>query len=113
MRLAKIMSFEQFAAQECASRQGFGDAGLHRSGSNIPRRTWKRMVERQALLDRELAERRLELRAEFQRLIDEGHVIEPTADQRLEAAAEGETPRAAAARRILAKKAERRRQAAE
>lgn len=104
MRLAKIMSFEQFAAQECASRQRLGDAGLHNPAGHISRRTWKAIVERQAERDRQLVERRSELREEFRRLVAEGHIIEPTADQRLEATSKGEGERAAAARRILAKK---------
>lgn len=104
MRLAKIMSFEQFAAQMCASRQDFGDAGLHRSASHISRRTWESMVDAQARKDNELAERRVELRAEYQRLVAEGHIIEPTPEHRLTEAAKGETAQAAAARRILAKR---------
>lgn len=106
MPFAKIMSFEQFAAQSGAAGC-FGDPGLHNPAGHIPSTTWKRLVERQARLDEALADRRGELRAEYKRLVAEGHIIEPDSQQRLEAAAEGESAQAAAARRILAKKAAR------
>lgn len=100
---AKIMSFEQFAAENGASRQGFGDATLHSPAVHMPKSTWKRLLARQAAKDDELSQKREELRAEFRKLVADGHIIEPALEDRLISAAAWDGPRGESAKRVLAR----------
>jgi hypothetical protein len=99
------MTFEDYASEQGASRQDFGDAGLHMSSARFSRKQWDRKVQAQRRKDDALAARRVELRAEFARMLAAGEVREPTHLEKLRATAAGNPERGdvQAARRLLAK----------
>lgn len=102
----KVMTFEQFASMNGASRQSIGEAALHMSSHHKSHNTHHKQVIDQAKKDGELILRRDELRNEFNRLVDAGEIREPTRTEVLIAKARGNQDRAdnQAARRILIKR---------
>lgn len=102
-----VMTFEEFATRNGAGRADLGDPGLHHSAGNVSAKVWARKQRAQAEKDAQWQARRDALRVEFARLIETGVVREPSGQERLQEEARGEGPAAEAARRVLAKRAER------
>lgn len=102
----QVMDFDTFATQRGASFADFGDAGAHSPAGHMPKSNWRRLMKALAERDEELAQRRSELREEYQRLVAEGKVRPPSHIERLLVIANGHEDRAQthAARRALAKR---------
>lgn len=104
-----VMSEESYLATNGASRQDFGDAALHRSSSNVGESAKRNAIERQSKKDSELAARREELRAEYQKKVAAGEMRPPTSKEENDRTAQGDPDSEAtqAARRIQEKIAKR------
>lgn len=102
----KIMDFETFAASHSASRQAFGDAGLHSPAGHIGRANWRAKMRLQSEKHHALQVRRDELRALYEQLVQSGEIRAPSYIERLRATAQGNPDRldVQAARRLCAKK---------
>ena len=105
----KVITFEQFAAERGYGRNAMGDAGLHMTRASISPKVWRKKIDAQAARDAAWGEARAALRVEYDRLLAEGALRQPTRRETLEATAEGHPDRAdvQAARRILARERER------
>jgi hypothetical protein len=103
--MSEALTFEDFAARHGASRQLYGDAGLHNPAAHMPRSTWKRLVEKQAAADSALQARRDALYREYVAAEERGEIRPPSRRERLEACAAGNPDRedVQACRRLLAK----------
>ena len=97
-----VLTFEQFAAANGASRQGLGDAGLHISNSAVSRSTHLRLVALQAQKDHDLMVKRGDLAKVYQAKLDAGEIRAPSAREEAIAKANGHPDNDAvqAARRI-------------
>jgi hypothetical protein len=102
----QVIDFETFATQRGASFAGYGDAGAHSPAGHMPKRNWRRVMRAMAERNAELAQRRAELREEYQRLVAEGKIRPPSRIEELLAIANGHEDKAQthAARRVLAKR---------
>lgn len=101
-----VQTFEQFAAARGASRQNFGDAGLH-TRIHMSDRAHRAAMARQQALDADLAARRDALRVEYAGAMARGEIREPTSAELLEETSKGEGVAAEAARRVLERRAAR------
>lgn len=103
--MADRLTFEEFAAINGASAQGFGDAGNHRRGERHSGKTWNRVLEVQRAKDVALYERRAELRKEYTAKVISGEIMPPTRRERIIAIAAGNPDLAStqAARRLVVK----------
>jgi len=102
----QVIDFETFATQHGASRLGYCHDGAVSPAGHMPKSNWRRLMQALAERNAELAQRRAELREEYQRLVAEGKVRPPTRIEQLIEAANGHEDRAQthAARRLLAKR---------
>mgnify|MGYP001290364060 CR=1 FL=1 len=102
----QVIDFETFAAMRGASRLDYCDDGAVSPAGHMPKSNWRRQMRTIAERNADLAQRRSELREEYQRLVAEGKVRPPTRIERLIEAANGHEDRAQthAARRVLAKR---------
>lgn len=78
----RVVDFETWAAEQGASRQGFGEPGLHKAGhmsATAQRRAVKKMVDD----DRELALWRETLRYQFEEMVAKGLIREPSRKEKL------------------------------
>lgn len=85
----EVLDFETFAARKGASRQGFGDAGMHRRGERHSDKTWGRALKAQFDRDEKLAARREELRREYDLLVACEEIRPPSYLERLIETAKG------------------------
>ena len=85
----EVIDFEAFAARNGASRQGFGDAGMHRRGERHSDATWGRALRVQFAKDERLMARRAELRLEYDSLVKRGEIRAPSYRERTIEAAQG------------------------
>ncbi len=101
----RVLTFEQFAAENGASQQGFGDAGNHRRGERHSDKTWNRVLEVQRKKDEALYLRRAELRKEYAEKVISGEIAPPSQRERCLAIASGDPDRSdvQAARRLVEK----------
>lgn len=101
-----VVSEEAFLSARNASRQGFGDAALHKNRARHSDRTWGKIVDRQAAKDRALASRRDRLRVVYAYLVRKGKIRPPTYTEQLQLTAAGSPDRedVQAARRVLARR---------
>lgn len=99
----EVLALESFLTQRGAGRSEIGDAGMHKRGRNQTGKMWDRIVDRQALSDAVVVQRRHELRAEYESLVAAGSIRPPTKDERLAKVAQGhpDNPSVQAARRVL------------
>lgn len=99
----RIMTEEDYLAIHGAGRQEMGESALHKNKGNNSDKVWKKLVERQAAKDRELCDRRQQLREEYYDLVLKGEIRQPTRFERLIAIANGHPDNASvqAARTIL------------
>lgn len=97
------VTFEEFAARNGASAQGFGDAGNHRRGERHSDKTWARVLQVQHDKDAELYSKRAELRKLYTAKVIAGEIVPPTNRERIIAIAGGhpDLPSTQAARRIV------------
>ena len=104
-----VMDEEAYLATNGASKQGFGDAALHRSSSNVSESSRKASIDRQAKLDSQLSARREELRAEYAAKVAAGEMRAPTLQEEAQRIALGDpdSESAQAAKRIMEKHAKR------
>ena len=102
----QVIDFETFATMRGASFADYGDAGAHSPAGHMPKSNWRRLMQALAESNAELAQRRSELREEYQRLVAEGKVRPPSRIEELLVIANGHEDRAQthAARRVLAKR---------
>lgn len=104
----EVIDLETFLARHNASRQDYGDAGLHRrAGANET--SWQRSIETQRLKDAKLALRRELLSVTYHRLVAIGQIVPPTNLETLTKIASGNPDNLSvrAAQRVLAKRAAR------
>jgi hypothetical protein len=101
----RVETFEAFAARHDASRQGYGDAGLHKMGHASPAAK-RRELNRSANEAADLAARREELQKQYDEAVARGEIREPTYREQIEAAAAGNPDRkdTQAAQALLKKK---------
>lgn len=101
----KVMTFEQYAASQGASRQDYGDAGLHKTNARLSKKQWGRKVEAQRRRDAELYRRREELYEAYQDMVRSGDVRPPSRLERLRSTASGhpDNESTRAAKRLLKK----------
>lgn len=101
-----IITEEEFLTRNGASRSDIGDAALHKNRGRNSDKMWKKIVERQAALDRDLISRRSELRKEYKRLVEAGELRPPTYYESRIRTAQGHPDNEAvqAARRLLEKR---------
>jgi len=101
----RVLTFDEFAAENGASRQSIGEAGLHNPAGHMPKSTWRRMIHAQALKDNEIMARRDQLRIEFNAAVESGEIREPTYVETLVRNAAGHPDKAStqSAQRILAR----------
>lgn len=106
---SQVMDEETYLATNGASRQGFGDAALHRSSSNVSESSRKAAIERQSRSDTELNARREQLRAEYRSKVESGELRAPTLGEETERIAQGDPDSEAtqAAKRLIEKRARR------
>jgi hypothetical protein len=109
----RVMTEEQFLATNGASRQDFGDAGLHKAMKEGAAK--KRAVKKQIQKDLELENRRAELRKEYQDKVAKGEIRLPTQQELLIQQAKGdpESEATQAAKRVIKKRAARLQQPSE
>jgi hypothetical protein len=102
----RAVDFEQFAAEHSASRQDFGDAGLHRGRAGMPNAQRDRALARQDDQDRSLEQRRSDVRREYDAAVAGGEIRPLSSRERLEATAAGHPDNEAtkAAQRALEKR---------
>ncbi len=106
---ARLMDFEQYAAQHGASKLDYGEAGLHQKGINVAHSTHQRGVKAEGARNAALASKRDELQKKYEAEITAGTVRAPSGQEKMELTAQGHPDNAAtqAARRVLAKRAAR------
>lgn len=104
--LPHVIDFETFAAMRGASRLDYCHDGAISPAGHMPRANWRRVMQTVADRNADLAKRRSELWEEYQLMVAEGKVRQPTRIERLIEAANGHEDRAQthAARRVLAKR---------
>lgn len=87
------------------SRQGIGDAGIHRSGERHSHKTWQRVVDRQLASDAAYCRMREDLRGNYEAAVARGAVRPPNYQERTIKKAQGhdDNPTVQAARRLCAK----------
>jgi hypothetical protein len=102
----KVMTFEEFAAMNGASRLGIGEAALHRSSNTKSAKVHRKQVNAQFEKDALLVGLRDRLREEFDLLIAKGEIREPSHMESLKARANGhpDNQSTQAARRLLIKR---------
>ena len=102
----QVIDFETFATQHGASRLDYCHDGAVSPAGHMPKSNWRRLMRTLAEHNADLAQRRSELWEEYQRLVAEGKVRQPTRIEQLIEAANGHEDRAQthAARRVLAKR---------
>ena len=103
--MSKTIDIETYLAINGASRQGIGDAALHKNRTRSDS-VWSEAVERQAVKDRELCQRRERLRLEYAAKVAAGEIRPPTRIETLQRIAAGHPDNAAtiAARKLLEKR---------
>lgn len=89
MPTAVPVDFEEFAAQRGGSRQDVGDAGLHRSSTNVSAAAKRSALDFQDKKDAVWLARRDDLRAEYDAAVERGEIRPLTSMERLEARAAG------------------------
>ena len=101
-----IISEEEYLNLNGASRQGIGEAALHKNRRNISDKIWKKIVNAQAEKDIELINRREVLRAEYRKKVASGEIKEKTRlEQRIDTAnGHPDNEATQAARRLLEKR---------
>lgn len=101
----RAIDFEHFAAERGASRQDFGDAGLHRGSRNQSHAARARNIKNQADRDTQLGQRRNALRDEYDAAVARGEVRPLSRTERLVQTARGheDNESVQAARRLLEK----------
>jgi hypothetical protein len=102
----KVMTFEEFASLNGASRLGIGEAALHRSSNAKSSVVHRKQVNAQFQKDAQLIELRDRLREEFDSLVANGEIREPSPLESLKARANGhpDNQSTQAARRLLVKR---------
>jgi hypothetical protein len=102
----KVMTFEEFAAVNGASRLGIGEAALHRSSNAKSATVHRKQVIAQFEKDAQLIALRDQLRHEFDCLVANGEIREPSPLESLKARANGhpDNQSTQAARRLLIKR---------
>lgn len=100
-----VVEFETWAASQGASRQGYGDAGMHSPAAHIGRANWAAKMRMQAQRADDLSQRRDALRIEYDRLVAAGEMRPPTHREKCIATASGNPDRSdvQAARRLCHK----------
>jgi len=88
-----VINFEDWAAAQGASRQSFGDAGMHSPAGHIGRANWRDKMQSLGERNQALANRRTALRTEYDRLCDAGELRPPTHKERITATARGNPDR--------------------
>lgn len=103
--MGKPIDVETYLAMHGASRQGIGDAALHKNRTRSDS-VWSEAVERQAVKDRELCAKREKLRMEYAEKVAVGEIRPPTRIETLQQIAAGHPDNAAtiAARKLLEKR---------
>lgn len=101
-----VLTYEQFATMNGASRQDIGDAAFHNPAGHMPVSTWRRMVAQQAAKDRALIVRRAELQIEYDAKVAAGEIRPPSHREQTIARARGheDNDSVQAARRICARR---------
>lgn len=101
----RAIDFEHFAAERGASRQDFGDAGLHKGSRNQSHAARARNIKNQADRDTQLGQRRNALRDEYDAAVARGEVRPLSRTERLVQTARGheDNESVQAARRLLEK----------
>lgn len=84
-----VADFESYAALRGASRQGFGDAGLHRGSNRQSRIARERNIKLQCERDTALAARRAELLTEYEAEVAAGQIKVLSRTERLILTANG------------------------
>lgn len=102
----KAIDFEEFAAQR-GGYPNFGDCGMHKTSDHVSGVAKARAIRREIDRGAALQQARAELRAEYDQLVEGGHIRPLTRQERLERNAQGHPDRPAtqAAMRLLAKRA--------
>lgn len=97
-----VLTFEQFATRNGASRSDIGEAALHMSSARKSPRTHRRQVLTQARKDMILIARRAQLQREYDDLVRGGKIRQPTAREEVVSRANGhpDNQSVQAARRI-------------
>jgi hypothetical protein len=100
-----VISEETYLSINGACRQDIGDAAFHKNKGNNSDKTWSKMVNAQAEKDRNLIERREELRKEYWEKVNTGELRPPNRLEKLISIANGhpDNESVIAARRILDK----------
>jgi len=102
----QVIDFETFATQHGASRLDYCHDGAVSPAGHMPKSNWRRVMQTVAERNAELAQRRSELREEYQRLVAAGKVRPPSRIEKLLVIANGheDRPQTHAARRVLDKR---------
>jgi hypothetical protein len=106
LAMTTAIDFDEWAASQGASRQDYGEAGLHNPAGHMPASNWRRQIARQTAKDDDLAARRAALRVEYDRLCAAGELRPLTYRERLIRTARGHPDRrdVQAARNICLRK---------
>ena len=101
----KIMTFEQFATINGASRFDFSEPGMHVRG-HMSDTAHRRALRQQSETSEALDARRDALRIKYQQCVDRGEIREPTQTERMIERANGhpDLQSTQAARRVLARR---------
>lgn len=104
--MAEPIDFETFAARNGASRQGYGDAGMHSPAAHVGKANWRAKLKVVRLEGDALQARRDKLRAEYDSLCLQGVLRPLSYRERLTLTAQGNPDRddVQAARRLCVKK---------
>jgi len=103
--MAKVLSFEQYAAMKGCSRADLGEAGIHKAHTSISKKQWSRIVKNQSEKDKEWLVNRNRLRHEYEDEVTRGTIRPPRRMEKLRLTAAGHPDNAStqAAIRILKK----------
>lgn len=101
-----IIDEETYLTINGASRQDIGDSALHKNKGNNSDKTWSKIIAEQAKKDKQLIEKREELRKEYWDKVQLGEIRPPTRIENLIMIANGhpENEATLAARRLLTKR---------